>query len=111
MAAVTLAEEARSAHKGATTHLNDLAKEVRLIVRTLDGRNRIRFKNDAKLLGEWLSASTILGKPGPAAGSEPAESPAAGPTQPSPSGQSQGGTQGGKQGGAPTAGGDVRSAA
>jgi hypothetical protein len=90
-AAVKLGDEARTTHMGATPHLRDLATEVRRIVRSMDGRNRIRFKNDAKLLGEWISASTVLGKPGP--GSEPAESPAA------------------EQGGTPAAGGDVRPAA
>ncbi len=89
-AAVRLGDEGRAAHKGATPHLRELAKEVRQIVRTLDGRNRIRFKNDPKLLGEWISASTVLGKPGPVSGSEPASPPAAGPTQGSASGQSQG---------------------
>ena len=88
-AAVKLGDEGRAAHKGATRHLRALAKEVRQIVRSLDGRNRIRFKNDAKLLGEWISASTVLGKPGPVAGSEPAATPAAGPAQGSASGQSQ----------------------
>jgi hypothetical protein len=106
-AAVRLGDEGRAAHKGATPHLRELAKEVRQIVRTLDGRNRIRFKNDPKLLGEWISASTVLGKPGPVSGSEPANPPAAGPTQGSASGQSQGSAQGGT----PAAGGDVRPAA
>jgi len=105
--AVRLGDEGRAAHKGATPHLRELAKEVRQIVRTLDGRNRIRFKNDPKLLGEWISASTVLGKPGPVSGSEPATPPAAGPTQGTASGQ----LQGSAQGGTPVAGGDVRSAA
>jgi hypothetical protein len=94
-AAVKLGDEGRAAHKGATPHLRALAKEIRQIVKTLDGRNRIRFKNDAKLLGEWISASTVLGKPGPVMGSEPAGSPGVG--------QGQGGT--------PAAGGEVRPAA
>jgi hypothetical protein len=76
-AAVTLGQEARAAQKGATAHLDALAKEARGIVRTMNARNRIRFKNDAKLLAEWISASRILGgRPGPA--SEPEELPAAG---------------------------------
>ena len=107
-AAVRLGDEGRAAHKGATPHLRELAKEVRQIVRTLDGRNRIRYKNDPKLLGEWISASTVLGKPGPASGSEPASPPVAGPTQGYASGQSN---QGSAQGGTPAAGGDVRPAA
>jgi hypothetical protein len=105
--AVRLGDEGRAAHKGATPHLRELAKEVRQIVRTLDGRNRIRFKNDAKLLGEWISASTVLGKPGPVAGSEPATSPVAGPAQ----GPAPGQSQGSAQSGTPAVGGDVRPAA
>ena len=106
-AAVRLGDEGRAAHKGATPHLRELAKEVRQIVRTLDGRNRIRFKNDSKLLGEWISASTVLGKPGPMTAAEPASPPAAGPTQGSAAGQAQGSAQGGT----PASGGDVRPAA
>ena len=102
-AAVRLGDEGRAGHKGATPHLRELAKEVRQIVRTLDGRNRIRFKNDPKLLGEWISASTVLGRPG----SEPASQPVAGATQ----GQASGQSQGSGQGGTPAAGGDVRPAA
>jgi hypothetical protein len=110
-AAVKLGDEARTTHMGATPHLRDLATEVRRIVRSMDGRNRIRFKNDAKLLGEWISASTVLGKPGPVSGSEPVASPTAGPTQGSASEQSQGNAQGSPQAGTPAAGGDVRPAA
>lgn len=102
-AAIRLGDEGRAGHKGATANLRELAKEVRQLVRTLDGGNRIRFKNDPKLLAEWISASTVLGKPGPVAGSEPASQPGAGPTQGTASGESQGGT--------PAAGGDVRPAA
>ena len=98
-AAVRLGDEGRAAHKGATPHLRELAKEVRQIVRSLDGRNRIRFKNDPKLLGEWISASTVLGKPGPVAGSQPAATAVAGLTQVS------------AEGGTPSAGGDMRPAA
>jgi hypothetical protein len=114
-AAVRLGDEGRASHKGATPHLRALAKEVRQIVRTLDGRNRIRFKNDTKLLGEWISASTVLRKPGPGPvsglGSEPApvNQPGAGPTQGSASGSAQ--SQGSGPGGTPAAGGDVRPAA
>jgi hypothetical protein len=104
-AAVRLGDEGRATHKGATPHLRALATELRQIVRTLDGRIRIRCKNDPKLLGEWISASTILGKPGPVTGSEPAGPPVAGPAQGS--GQSQGNAPGGT----PSAGGEVRPAA
>jgi hypothetical protein len=91
--AVRLGDEGRATHKGATPHLRELAREARQIVRTLDGRNRIRFKNDAKLLGEWISASTVLGNPGPGSEPEPVVSPGSAPA------------------GTPAAGGDVRPAA
>jgi hypothetical protein len=105
-AAIKLGDEARAAHKGATSHMDVLAKEARGIVRTMDGRNRIRFKNDAKLLGEWISASTIFAAR-QGTGSQPEESRAAAPPQGSGSAPSQGSTPGGT----PAAGGDVRPAA
>jgi hypothetical protein len=86
-AAIRLGDEGRAAHKGATTHLQELAKEVRQIVRSLDGPNRIRFKNDPKLLGEWISASRVRGTRGGVVGG------------------------GGERAGSPAAGGDVRPAA
>ena len=67
-AAIRLGDEGRAAHKGATPHLRELAKEVRQIVRTLDGRNRIRFKNDPKLLGEWISRQHGSGEAGTGVG-------------------------------------------
>ena len=70
-AAIKLGDEARAAHMGATPHLRALANEARGIVRILDARNQIRFKKDAKLLGEWISACTILGQPGPGSSEAP----------------------------------------
>jgi hypothetical protein len=70
-AAIKVVNESRAVHMGATPHLTDLGNEARGIVRTLDARNRIRFKNDPKLLGEWISARTILGQPGPGSGEAP----------------------------------------
>jgi hypothetical protein len=29
----------------------------------MDGRNRQRFQGDPQLLAQWVSASTVLGKP------------------------------------------------
>jgi len=103
-AAVKLGDEARAALRGATPQLHALARQARQIVRTIDARNRIRFKNDPKLLGEWVSASTIVDRLGP--GSQPAE--------PAASGQAGGATPpspGSTPGGAPNPGGDVRPAA
>ena len=105
-AAIRLGNEVRAAHKGATRTSGNSPRNYGRSSE-LDGRNRIRFKNDPKLLGEWISASTVLGKPGPVSGSEPATPPAAGATQGSASGQSQDSAQGG----APVMGGDVRPAA
>jgi hypothetical protein len=79
-AAVRLGDEGRATHKGATTQLRALAQEAGRIVRALDARNHIRFKHDPKLLGEWISASTVLGNPGPGSSAD------AGPAEPPPAG-------------------------
>ena len=104
-AAVKLGDEGRAAHRGATPNLGALAKQARQVVRTLDARNRLRFKHDPGLLGEWASARTILGRPGP--GSPSGESPATEPGQGNASAPSQGSTHGGT----PAAGGNVQPAA
>ncbi|HKT59641.1 MAG TPA: hypothetical protein VJQ46_06295 [Gemmatimonadales bacterium] len=92
-AAVKLGNEGRGTHTGATRELRALAREARRTVRAMDARNRYRFKNDEQKLGAWISASTVVARPG--SGSEAG----AGPTAAS------GGLEGG------TAGGDVRPAA
>lgn len=79
-AAVRLGDEARATHKGVTTQLEALAQEAGRIVRALDARNQIRFKNDPKVLGEWISASTVLGNPGPGSGGD--AEPAGGDVRP-----------------------------
>jgi hypothetical protein len=89
-AAVTLGSNGRAAHTGATQELGALAVEAAQIVRAMDARNRLRFKNDMQLLGAWVNASTVFGK---RTGSGPVETPAP------------------EQGGTPVAGGEVRPAA
>jgi hypothetical protein len=61
------------------------------LVRAMDARNRIRFRNDLPALEQWISARTVLGTPRGAAESE----------TPAPV----------VEGGTPDAGGEVRPAA
>jgi multidrug efflux pump subunit AcrA (membrane-fusion protein) len=78
-AAVALANDGRTQHKGATRQLDGLATELALVVRTMDARNRQRFQENRQLLALWISASTVLGTKRevgvpaevPAPGSEP----------------------------------------
>ena len=56
-----LSDAGRTAHKGATQQLEKLAKELASVVRTMDARNRLRFKDNRQLLESWISASTVLG--------------------------------------------------
>jgi hypothetical protein len=60
-AAVLVANDGRTAHKGATKQLDELATELASVVRTMDARNRIRFQGNRQLLESWISASTVLG--------------------------------------------------
>jgi hypothetical protein len=62
-AAVTLANEGRAAHVAATLRLERLGTEIVRTVRLMNGRNRQRFQHEAKILGEWISASTVRGTP------------------------------------------------
>jgi hypothetical protein len=82
---VKLGTDGRARHTGATKRLQALALEAGQIVRVMDARNRMRFRNDQQALGAWVNASRITARPA-GAGSE------------------------GEQGGTP-AGGDVRPAA
>jgi hypothetical protein len=93
-----LCDQGRVAHKAATQQLEGLAQELASVIRTMDARNRIRYKDERPLLEQWIAASTVLGVPG-AGGPEPAV------------GQPAGGAQGSTQGGTPSAGGEVRPAA
>jgi len=61
--AVTLGNDGRTAHKGASRELREVANEIVRTVRVMDARNRQRFQNDGRLLGSWMSASTVLGTP------------------------------------------------
>ncbi|MEO7987501.1 MAG: hypothetical protein ABI766_13295 [Gemmatimonadales bacterium] len=61
--AVTLGNDGRTAHKGASRELRQVATEIVRTVRVMDARNRQRFQADGQLLGSWISASTVLGAP------------------------------------------------
>ncbi|HEV7365413.1 MAG TPA: hypothetical protein VGN76_06175 [Gemmatimonadales bacterium] len=63
-AAVVLGHEGRTEHIGATRELRSFAREIVRTVRLMDARNRQRFADQEQLLGSWISASTVLGKPG-----------------------------------------------
>jgi hypothetical protein len=107
-----LCDQGRVAHKAATQQLEGLAQELGSVIRTMDARNRIRYKDERQLLEQWIAASTVLGGSGAggvAAGS--AQAPTAGSAQVPTAGQAAGGVQGSTQGGTPAAGGEVRPAA
>jgi hypothetical protein len=88
-AAVKLGNEGRTAHTGATKRLAALAVEAGRIVRAMDARNRIRFKQDPQLLGAWITASSVIARPTTAGAGE---GPAAGKAPGNASGSAQGGT-------------------
>lgn len=60
-AAVTLGSEGRAGHVAATLALKQITLEIVRTVRVMDGRNRQRFASNGQVLGEWISASTVLG--------------------------------------------------
>jgi hypothetical protein len=91
-ATVKLGSDGRAKHTSATKRLRALGVEAGQIVRAMDARNRYRFKNDAQALGEWIAASTILGKATGMGSSGPVADPV-------------------EEGKTPEAGGDVRPAA
>jgi hypothetical protein len=64
-AAVALGNDGRAAHVGATRELRVVSTEIFRTVRVMDGRNRQRFAEDGRLLGSWITASTVLGTPRP----------------------------------------------
>lgn len=95
-AATSLGSQGRAGHTAATSELTLLAAEIVQVVRAMDVRSRVRFKDDRQLLGAWINASTVFGSKRSVAGT---------PAVPG------GGTdQGTPEGGTP-AGGDVRPAA
>jgi hypothetical protein len=58
-----LCEQGRVAHKAATQQLDDLAQELGSVIRTMDARNRIRYKDERQVVEQWIAASTVLGAP------------------------------------------------
>jgi len=48
---------------GRRGELAALTKEAHEIVRAMDARNRLRFKEDRQALELWVSARTVLGSP------------------------------------------------
>ena len=89
-AAVRLGAEGRMRHTAATRELEALTKEAGRLVRAMDARIRIRYRNDLPALEQWVSARAVLGTPRPV--EDGAEPPVEG-------------------GGTPGAGGEVRPAA
>ncbi|HEY7637236.1 MAG TPA: hypothetical protein VH763_16915 [Gemmatimonadales bacterium] len=69
-AAMALGEIGRVTHVSATRELRALGSEMARTVRILDARHRLRFKDDPELLGAWISASTVRGRPRGDAGAE-----------------------------------------
>ena len=65
----------RGAHVGATARLQVVGQEIVELVRVIDGLNRVRFKNDAALLAEWVSMSTLRAEPKGNGSEEPGPGP------------------------------------
>jgi hypothetical protein len=79
--AVLLGYEGRAAHVGATRALQAVSGEIFRLVRVMNARNLLRLAGDEQLLGSWISASTVLGRPQP--GQDPEEeTPAGGEARP-----------------------------
>jgi len=74
-----LCDQGRIAHKTATQQLEALAQDLGSIIRTMDARNRVRYKDDPQTLAKWVAASTVLGTRGPAQGDGAGEQPGSGP--------------------------------
>jgi hypothetical protein len=60
-----LCDQGRVAHKAATQQLDELAQDLGSIIRTLDARNRVRYKDGPEMLAKGIVASTVLGTRGP----------------------------------------------
>jgi hypothetical protein len=69
-----LCDQGRIAHKAATQRLDELAKELGSVIRTMDARNRVRYKDNPQLLEKWIAASTVLGTRAPGESGEPVDS-------------------------------------
>jgi hypothetical protein len=50
-------------HVGASADLDRVADEVVLIVKSMDGPNRLRFGHQSELLAAWVSASHVIATP------------------------------------------------
>jgi hypothetical protein len=68
-----LCDQGRIAHKAATQQLDQLALDLGSVIRTMDARNRIRYKDSPQLLEKWIAASTVLGGRGSAESGQPVE--------------------------------------
>ena len=80
---VKLGSDGRARHTGATKQLQALALEAGQIVRAMDARNRMRFRNDQQALGAWVNASRIVARPaGAEAEGEQDGTPAGGDVRP-----------------------------
>jgi len=53
-------------HTAATRELETLTKEAGRLVRAMDARIRVRYRNDLPALEQWVSARAVLGVPRPA---------------------------------------------
>ncbi len=85
-AAMRLGADGRMRHTAATRELETLRKAAGRLVRAMDARVRIRYRDDRQALEQWVSARAVLGTP------RPVDEPAG-------------------EGGTPGAGGEVRPAA
>jgi hypothetical protein len=77
-AAVRLGAEGRVRHTAATRELVALTKEAGRLVRAMEARVRIRYRDDRAALEQWVSARTVLGTPGRAAEAAAGTTPPAG---------------------------------
>jgi hypothetical protein len=67
-AAIELGNQGRAAHVGASAELRVVAQEVVKRVRLLDAVNRLRFRDEPKLLAAWESVSRVQRAPQSGAG-------------------------------------------
>jgi len=86
-----LCDQGRIAHKTATQRLETLAQDLGSIIRTMDARNRVRYKDDPQTLAKWVAARTLLGTRGAAQADGAGEQPASGPVVVPPAQQVAGG--------------------
>jgi hypothetical protein len=71
-AAMRLGAEGRVRHTAATRELETLTKEAGRLVRAMEARIRVRYRNDLPALEQWVSARAVLGVPRPVEhGAEP----------------------------------------